>query len=116
MDDFHNPKGLRCVFNAVTGVTKQNKFLQIQTNFKDTITINPVCLINDGIKEMGHFLLLCNTFREHRRNLLAAGVSGVLEVHGYSVPADNNILQLLLHGFAPRSQRINSVCSKELYF
>ena len=44
-----------------------------------------------------HFLLLCNSFTEHRRNLLA-GVNDVLEAYGYSEAPDKNILQLLLYG------------------
>ena len=53
--------------------------------------------INDGIEDTEHFLLLCNSFTEHTRNLLA-GVNDVLEAYGYSEAPDNNILQLLLYG------------------
>ena len=63
--------------------------------FKDTV--NPMCSINDGIEDTEHFLLLCNSFTEHRFNLLA-GVNDVLEAYRYSEAPDNNILQLLLYG------------------
>ena len=56
-----------------------------------------MCSINDGIEDTEHFLLLCNSFTEHRRNLLA-GVSNVLEAYGYYEAQDDNILQLLLFG------------------
>ena len=47
--------------------------------------------------EKEHFLLLCNSFTEHRHNLLT-GVNDVLEAYGYSEAPENNILQLLLYG------------------
>ena len=76
------------------GLSKLN-FHKFKHNFKDTI--NPMCSINDGIEDTEHFLLLCNSFAEHRRSLLA-GVNDVLEAYGYSEAPDNNILQLLLYG------------------
>ena len=56
-------------------------FHNIKHNFKDTT--NQMCLIDDGIEEMAHFLLLSNFFTEHRRNL-RAGLNDVLEAYRYS--------------------------------
>ena len=50
--------------------------------------------VNDGIGGMEQFLLLCNSFTEHRCSLLA-GVNDVLKAYGYSEALGNNILQLL---------------------
>ena len=75
------------------GLSKLN-FHKFKHNFKDIV--NPLCSINDGIEETEHFLLLCNSFTEHRHNLLA-GVNDVLEAYGFSEAPDNNILQLLLY-------------------
>ena len=36
--------------------------------FRDTQ--NPLCRINNGIEDTEHFLLLCDSFKEYRCNLL----------------------------------------------
>ena len=90
----HNPKGIAYLTQLRVGLSKLN-FHKFKHNFKDTI--NPMCPINDGIEDTEHFLLLCNSFREHRRSLLA-DVNDVLEAYGFSEVPDNNILQLLLYG------------------
>ena len=43
------------------------------------------------------FLLLCNSFREQRCNLLT-GFNDILDACGYSESTDINMLQLLLYG------------------
>ena len=48
-------------------------------------------------KSTERFLLLSNSFMEHRRSLLAS-VNVVLEAYGYSEALDINILQLLPYG------------------
>ena len=53
--------------------------------------------INDGIEDTAHFLLLCNSFAEYRRSLLA-DANDVLQTYGYSEAPGDNILQLLLYG------------------
>ena len=53
--------------------------------------------INDGIEDTEHFLLLCSSFTEYRRSLLA-GAYDVLLTYGYSEYLSSNILQLLLYG------------------
>ena len=44
-----------------------------------------------------HFLLLCSSFTEYRRSLLA-GANDVLQTYGYPEAPGYNILQLLLYG------------------
>ena len=44
-----------------------------------------------------NFLLLCNSFNEHRHNLLA-GVNDVLAAHEYYDSSDINMLELQLYG------------------
>ena len=56
-----------------------------------------MCPVNDAIEDTEHFLLLCNSFTENRRNLLA-GVNDVSEAYEYSNTLDVNILQFLLYG------------------
>ena len=90
----HNPKGIAYLAQLWIRLSKLNLH-KFKHNFKDTV--NPMCSINDDIEDTEHFLLLCNSFTEHRYNLLA-GVNGVLEAYGYSEAPENNILQLLLYG------------------
>ena len=56
-----------------------------------------MCPINDGIEDTEHLLLLCSSFTEYRRSLLA-GANDVLQTHGYSESLNSNILQILLYG------------------
>ena len=56
-----------------------------------------MCPVNDGIEDTEHFLLLCHSFKENRRNLLA-GVSDILKAHGKSQGLNDNVLQILLYG------------------
>ena len=48
------------------------------------------------IEDTDHFLLLCNSLIEHRRNLLA-GVNNVFKAYEYSDTSDITMLQLLLY-------------------
>ena len=70
-------------------------FHKFKHNFKDTI--NPLCLTNDGIGDTEHFLLLCHSFKESRRSLLAV-VKNVLEAYVKPEALDSNILNILLYG------------------
>ena len=56
-----------------------------------------MCPVNHGIEDTEHFLLLCNSFTEHRLTLLA-GVNEVLEAYKYSNTSPMNMLQFLLNG------------------
>ena len=42
-----------------------------------------MCPVSDDIEDSEHFLMLCNSFIEHRRNLLAV-VNDVFEAYEYS--------------------------------
>ena len=63
------------------GLGKLN-FHKFRHNFRDMI--NPTCPINDGIEDTDHSLLLCDSFKEHRCNLLT-DFSVVLQNSGQSV-------------------------------
>ena len=56
-----------------------------------------MCSVNDGVEDTEYFLLLCNSFNEHRHNFLA-GVNDVLAAYEYYVSSDINMLELQLYG------------------
>ena len=60
------------------GPSKLN-FHKFEHNFRDTL--NPLCPINDGIEDTGHFLLLCHKY-DHIRCDLLGSVDTVLRHHG----------------------------------
>ena len=64
-----------------------------------------MCPINDGVEDTEHFLLLCDSYKEHRCNLLA-DVNAVLQNSGHSVWS-NSFLQLLLYGDQSLSYEAN---------
>ena len=76
------------------GLRKLN-FRQFKHDFKDTL--NPLCLINDGIEDMEHLLLLCYAYDIHRHDLLDS-VNAMLRPHGLSNYPNKELLQILLHG------------------
>ena len=53
-------------------------------------------MCHDGIEDTDHFLLLCNSFTDYRRSLLA-GANDVLQIYRCSKSLGYNILQLLLY-------------------
>ena len=83
----HNPKGIAYLTQLRAGLSKLN-LLKFRHNFKDTI--NPMCPINDGVEDTEHFLLLCSSFTEYRRSLLA-GANDVLQTYGFSESLGSNI-------------------------
>ncbi len=68
---------------------------RVKHNFRDTI--NPMCPTNDGIESTEHFLLLCPSFEDQRRDLLA-GVFALLRPLGYIDLSNEVLTQLLLYG------------------
>ena len=56
-----------------------------------------MCPSNDGIEDTEHFLLLCPSFEESRRDLLA-DVSFLLQPFGYTNLSNDALLQILLYG------------------
>ena len=91
---FHNPKGIAYLTQFRVGLSKLS-FHKFRQNFKDTI--NLMSRINDGIEDTEPFLLLCSSFTEYRRSLLACA-NDVLQTYGYSESLGSNILQVLLYG------------------
>ena len=98
----HDPKGVAYLTQLRVGLSKLNCH-KFRHNFRDTM--NPMCPINDGIEDTEHFLLLCNSFKEHRCNLLT-DVNVVLQNSGHSVWS-NSFLQLLLYGDESLSYEVN---------
>ena len=64
----HDPTGLSYLTQFRVGLSKLNCH-KFKCNFRDIL--NPMCPINDGIEDTEHFLLLCPSFAEPRRDLLA---------------------------------------------
>ena len=64
-----------------------------------------MCPINDGMEDTEHFLLLCDSFKEHRCNLLT-DVNVLLQKSGHSVWS-NIFLQHLLYGDESLSYEVN---------
>ncbi len=90
----YDPRGLSLLTQLRVGLSKLN-FHKFRHNFSDTI--NPMCPINDGPEDTEHYLLLCTSFEEQRRDLLA----GVLPVlHSFEIIDVPNpvLLQILLYG------------------
>ena len=55
-----------------------------------------MCLYNDGIEEMEHFLLLCPSFDIQRRDL--AAVLALVRPFGVSHPSNEILTQPLMYG------------------
>ena len=89
----HNPKGISYLTQLRVGLSKLN-YQKFKHNFLDSIS--PMCPAHDGIEDTEHFLL-CHSFEENRRNLLA-GVNDILKAHGKAEGLNENILQILLYG------------------
>ena len=76
----HNPTGQSYLTKLRAGLSKLN-FHKFKYYFRDTL--NPMCPTNDGIEDTEHFLLLCPSFAEPRRDRLA-GIIAPLRPFGYS--------------------------------
>ena len=75
-----DPKGLAILTQLRVGLSKL-KSHKFNHNFRDTV--DPMCLINDGIEDTEHFLLQYHAYSEQRRDLLGA-INEVLELHNIS--------------------------------
>ena len=73
----HIPKGISYLPQLRVGLCKLN-YDKVKHNFLDSIS--PMCPAHDGIEDAEHFLLLCHSFEENRRNLLAS-VNDILKAH-----------------------------------
>ena len=85
----HNPKGISYLTQLKVGLSKLN-YHKFKHNFLDSI--GPMCSAHDGIEDTEHFVLLCHSFEENRRNLLA-GANEILKAHGKAEGLNENILQ-----------------------
>ena len=56
-----------------------------------------MCPANDGIKDTEHFFLLCPSFVEPRKDLLAE-VFALLRLSGYTNLQNRSLVQILLYG------------------
>ena len=90
----HGSKRLSILTQLRVGLSKLN-FRKFKHNFRDTL--NPLCLINDGVEDTEHFLLLCRAYDIHRRDLLDS-VNAMLRPRGLSNPLNKQLLQILLSG------------------
>ena len=60
-------------------------------------TVNPMCLINDGIENTEHFLLQCHTHNGQRRDLINA-INDVLHSHDILNLPDQALVRIMLYG------------------
>ena len=90
----HDPTGLSYLTLLRVGLSKLN-FHKFKYNFRDTL--NLMCPTNDGIKDTEQLLLLCPSFAEPRRDLLA-GVIALLRPFGYTNLQNRFLMQILLYG------------------
>ena len=68
---------------------------KFRRNFNDVIC--PMCPVDDGPEDPEHYLLLCHSFDEQRRDL-RANVFPVLHSFNKSVVPSPSLLQILLYG------------------
>ena len=90
----HDPKRLSILTQLRVGFSKLN-YHKFKHKFRDTL--NPLCLVNDGVEDTEHFLLLFRAYDIHRRDLFDS-VNTILRPHGLPNPPCNELLQILLYG------------------
>ena len=90
----HDSTGLSYLTELRVGLSKLN-FYKFKHNFRDTISL--MYPSNDGIEDAERFLLLCLSFEESRRDLLA-DVSSLLQPLGYAYLSNDALFQTLLYG------------------
>ena len=84
----HDLKRLSIITQLRVGLSKLNFHKSTNSN---------LCLINDGIEDKEHFLLICRANDIHRRDLLDR-VDAIFRPNGLSNPPNNELLQILLYG------------------
>ena len=91
----HDPIGVSYLSQIRVGLSKLNLH-KFKHNFKDTIY--PLCPTNDAVEDAEHFFLLCPSYYNYRRDLLAR-ISVVLQPFvQVSTLSNKLLLQLLLYG------------------
>ena len=91
---FHDPKGLAIPTQLREGLSILN-FLKLRHNFQDAII--PMCLINDGIEDVEHFLLSCHLYDVLRHDLLGT-INAILLTKVLSNISNGMLLKVLLNG------------------
>ena len=98
------PIGLSLLTQLRVGLSKLN-FHKFKHNFRDTI--NTIYPTNDGVEDTEHFLLLCLSFDDQRRDLLA-GIEELLRPFvQIANPSNDALTQLLLDGDKDLSYEMN---------
>ena len=90
----YDPKGLAILTQLRVGLCKL-KSHKFNHNFRDTV--DPMCLINDGIEDIEHFLLQFHAYSEQRCDLLGA-INKVLQLHSISNLPNETLVQTMLYG------------------
>ena len=90
----HDPKGLAILTQLRVGLSKLN-FHKFRHNFRDTI--DPMCPANDGVEDTEHYLLLCQSYEEPRRELLN-GLNAILPPCDISNLSNELLIELILYG------------------
>ena len=90
----YDPKGIAILTQLRVGLSKLNSH-KFNHNFRDTV--DPMCLINDGIEDTEHFLLQCHAYEDQRRDLLGT-VNEVFQLHNISYLPNQTLVQIMLYG------------------
>ena len=90
----YDPKGLSIFTQLRVGISKL-KSHKFNHNVRDTV--DPMCLINDGIEDIEHFLLQCHAYSEQRRDLLGA-IIVLLQFHNISNLPNQTLVRTTLYG------------------
>ena len=90
----YDPKGVAILTQLRVGLSKLNSH-KFNHNFRDTV--DPMCLINDGIEDTEHFLLQCHAYEDQRRELLGT-VNEVFQQHNILNLPNQTLVQILLYG------------------
>ena len=89
-----DPRGLALLTQLRLGLSNLNLH-KFRHNFRDVSS--PMCPVNDGPEDTEHYLLLCHSFDEQRRDLHASVLPVLHSFNKRGVP-NQTLLQILLHG------------------
>ena len=89
----HDPKGSAILTQLRVGLSKLNRHI-FRHNFRDAI--DPMCPSNDGVEDTEHYLLLCNSYEEPRRELLNS-LNAILSPSDISNLSNELSVELILY-------------------
>ena len=69
--------------------------------------MNPLCPINNGVKDMEHYFLLCHTFGENSLDLLSS-TNVILLPHGLIKLSIEELLKIILYDYGQLSRDSNA--------